>query len=514
MCDHRDQNKTKDQLIDELAAMRQKVAELEVGAAARIQELEELRERADYLNVQFEFAPDPYYLNDLKGVFVDGNRAAEELSGYRREELLGKSFLKLKLLPPKEIPKAARLLARNALGEPTGPDEFTLIRRDGRSVEVEISTFPVKVRNKVLVLGIARDVTDRKKTEKALRRSEERYARASAAGQVGVWEWDLKTNEMYVDPNLKALLGYEDHHIQNRLDDWGSYVHPADADRVMRAAEACIQGETPQYEVEHRMMHRNGGVRWLLARGSVDRDSDGQPVRMVGSDVDITYRKQAEDRLRSVTAQLVTAEEDERRRLSRELHDELNQKLALLLVDVESMAQTLPLPEEGLRKQLDEVKTRVGELSNEVHRLAYQLHPAVLDDLGLAAALRSYARELTARNDFAFVLRERNLPPELPWSVTTCLYRVGQEALRNAAKHSRSKRVTARLMGNDGAVVLSIRDYGTGFEPALAMKKRSGLGMSIMEERVRLLDGRISIRSTPGQGTWVRICIPVEKSIR
>jgi signal transduction histidine kinase len=232
---------------------------------------------------------------------------------------------------------------------------------------------------------------------------------------------------------------------------------------------------------------------------------------MVGTDVDITDHKRAEEKVRSVTAQLVKAEEEERRRLSRELHDEFNQRLAMLAVDVECMTQSLPLPEAELRHRLDEMKRHVGELSEKANRLAYQLHPAVLDDLGLAAALRSYARELAKRHEFSFDVTEKGLPLRLTRSVSTCLYRVGQEALRNAAKHSQANRVTAKLEGTEGAIVLSVQDYGSGFHQDLAMKERKGLGMSTMKERVRLVGGTIEIDSSPSRGTSVRVSIPTER---
>ena len=125
---------------------------------------EAVRESEERLKILFEFAPDAYYLNDLKGKFIDGNKAAEEITGYKREELIGMSFLKSKLISLKQIPKAAALLVKNALGQSTGPDEFILNRKDGTQVPVEIRSFPVKIKDQALVLAIARDISERKQT--------------------------------------------------------------------------------------------------------------------------------------------------------------------------------------------------------------------------------------------------------------------------------------------------------------------------------------------------------------
>ncbi len=140
---------------------------------------DELKASEERLKILFEDAPDGYYLSDLKGIFIDGNKKAEEMTGYDRNELIGKSFLKLKLLSVDQIPKAAALLVRNAQGKPTGPDEFTLNRKDGGQIEVEISTHPVKIKGQILVLGIARDITERRQAKEEIKRHVDELEKAN-----------------------------------------------------------------------------------------------------------------------------------------------------------------------------------------------------------------------------------------------------------------------------------------------------------------------------------------------
>ena len=141
-------------------------------------------------------------------------------------------------------------------------------------------------------------IIGRKQIEDALHESEKRYTLATTAGLVGVWDWNLETNEIYIDPKLKALIGYADHEIRNHLDDWGNMVHPDDRDQVMAEAEKHLKGLTPQYEVAHRMLHKDGTIRWFLARGTAIRDKNGMPIRMIGTDTDITERRRTTQALK------------------------------------------------------------------------------------------------------------------------------------------------------------------------------------------------------------------------
>jgi len=176
----------------------------------------DLRSSQERLSLLFQYAPDAYYLSDLKGSFVDGNKAAEELTGYRKDEIIGKSFLKLKLLPRRQMPKAVKLLARNALSKPTGPDEFTLNRKDGTSVSVEIRTFPINVKGKTLVLGIARDITQRKEKEREVRENKEKFERLFMDNPEAAVYVDSDFHILDANPRLQELFGYSSDEIKGR----------------------------------------------------------------------------------------------------------------------------------------------------------------------------------------------------------------------------------------------------------------------------------------------------------
>jgi len=198
---------------------------------------EELKQSEEWLKILFEYAPDAYYLSDLKGTFIDGNRAAEKAVGYQREELIGKNFLKLKLLSPRQIPRAAGLLAKNVFGIPTGPDEFVLSRKDGSQIIVEISTYPVKHNRQTVVLGIARDITERKQTERELEKHRHHLEELVTARTAELTKLnqqlqheisERKRAEAQVRASLKekeVLLQEIHHRVKNNLQIISSLLH-------------------------------------------------------------------------------------------------------------------------------------------------------------------------------------------------------------------------------------------------------------------------------------------------
>jgi PAS domain S-box-containing protein len=182
----------------------------------------------------------------------------------------------------------------NLLGHPGKPftsDDITILEAVSHQIGIAID-------NAILYEQAQREITERIRIEEALQLSQERYELSTKAAKVGVWDWDLKSNKFYIDPNIKEILGYKDKEIPNDIEVWTTYVHPDDLKPVMAAAQECIEGKTPEYVVEHRMMHKDGSVRWILSNGKAIRDKNGKAVRMIGTDTDITERKIAEQAFR------------------------------------------------------------------------------------------------------------------------------------------------------------------------------------------------------------------------
>ena len=337
-----DKRKAKKHLISELVELRQLVAALNATETERRQARAALQESEVRFRNLLDYIPGvsiQEYTAD--GIVRYWNKASEEVYGYTAEEAIGRNLGDL-IIPPEVKPQFKQALELGAKctksGEFMPPGELMLLHKNGCLVPVySIHTVVCLSGRPPLMFCIDVDLSERKRTEEALRKaynelerrveertaelakvndklrrkieerkraeeslreSEKRYLLATSAGRVGVWDWDLDTNEIYLDPMLKAFLGYEDHEIRNHIDDWGKRVHPADRERVMAEATKHLEGASLQYEIEHRMLHKDGSIRWFLARGTAMRDKSGKPYRMLGTDTDITERKQAEEALR------------------------------------------------------------------------------------------------------------------------------------------------------------------------------------------------------------------------
>ncbi len=257
---------------------------------------ERLKESEDRFKSLFKYAPDAYYLCDLKGKFLDGNKACEKLIGYNKKELIGKNFLKLKLLTPDQIPKAAALLAKNALGQPTGPDEFTLIKKNGSKIAIEVRSAPVKIQGKTLVLGIARDITERKRMKKKLEESEEKYRTLIEKTSDIIYSTDSHGNLTYISPQI-SKFGYKPEKLigKNII----QYIYPDDRKKIMNDFQKTITtGQESPSQFRLILNNQKDNLRWFEETGRALRDEQNKIIGITGIIRDITERKIAEHKIK------------------------------------------------------------------------------------------------------------------------------------------------------------------------------------------------------------------------
>jgi len=348
--------------------------------------------------------------------------------------------------------------------------------------------------------------------------SQDRYALATAAGGVGVFDWNIETGDLYVDPQVLRILGYADGEPVDHQVDWARLLHPQDQERTRACVFECARGVRENYDIEHRLVHRDGSLRWFHTRGSVIPRPDGTPGRVVGTSTDVTYRKDAEERLRvreatlresyaeiqKLAGRLIAAQETEHKRLARELHDDLSQKVALLAIDAEQLAQDAP----DFAVRVGRIARRAGEIASDVHEVSHRLHPFKLEVLGLVAAVQSLCADVSAQHAFTVEFDHGPIADELSPDVVLCMYRIVQESLRNVVKHSHAKSASVRLEQQGTDLILRIADSGVGFVPST--RERSGLGLVSIRERVNFLGGQMVIHSAPGAGTRIGVRVPIE----
>ena len=256
-----------------------------------------LKESEERYHALYDLIPLMYFTLDTEGTILTVNQFGLKHLGYEAEELIGKPVVDIFYESDK---KAVMEKFSTFLKDPTqvGNWDFRKVHKDGHIIWVQETVRLMRdSNNRDIVLIVCEDITERKQEQNALRTSKERYDMATQAAKVGVWDWNIQTGEFYLDPNVKALLGYADKEIPNDIEVWTTYIHPDDRQSVMEAAQAHLEGRTPEYVYEHRMLHKDGSLRWFLVRGTAIRDAQGNAIRLLGTDTDITERKLAEKEL-------------------------------------------------------------------------------------------------------------------------------------------------------------------------------------------------------------------------
>ena len=346
------------------------------------------------------------------------------------------------------------------------------------------------------------DITGRKLNETALRESESRFRHMADALPVAVWMSGPDTSRNYVNKQWLQMTGRT---LEEEIGaGWLEGIHPDDRPGCMEVYLEAFRARQ-SFCMEYRIRHYDGEYRWLMDTGMPRYDSDGAFQGYVGGCVDTTERKEGEQILRDLNRRLIVAQEDERRRIARELHDHLSQQLALLAIELQQMMISPPGSAEMLASSLEEMWRRTTEIASDVHAMSHRLHPSKLEALGLVATIRAYCRDMS-RQGLLVKFSEHNVPASIPQDVSLCLFRVLEEALTNVSRHSGVAEAQLTLFGSDVDITLRIADAGKGF--TRQRQRPSGLGLVSMRERLQALGGTLSITSAPGKGTVVEARVP------
>jgi signal transduction histidine kinase len=300
--------------------------------------------------------------------------------------------------------------------------------------------------------------------------------------------------------------------MRRRFDDWVQLIHREDVDYVLERVRAHVDHGAPRFEAEHRMLQKDGGVRWFLASGAVVRNDQGTAVRMVGTETDITERKVAEQELHHLSGRLLDLQDQERQRIARELHDGTAQNIFAIVLNLQWLAKSRRSLPAKFQQALSECQTLCEQSLQELRTLSYVLHPPMLDRAGLVAALHWYLDGFAERSGIDVALAAPEDIGRLPADIEMDLFRIVQECLTNVHRHSGSRTAQVRLERQPSRVVLRVQDQGRGMpvqtRRAEPDSRSFGVGLSGMRQRLRHLGGHLEITSN-SHGTAVTAVVPL-----
>jgi len=591
-----------------------------------------------------ESSDDAIASGTLDGIIVSWNTGAQKIYGYTEAEAVGKP---ISMLVPPELPdEENKILETLKSGDRIEHFETVRVAKTGKRINVSLTLSPIKDSNGRTVgcSGIARDISERKLAEEALRASEERLRLAQQAARIGTFDWNIQTGVNTWTLELEAVYGLPPGGFGGTQTAFENLVHPDDRAGVIKLVDAAMKSGQPT-QGEWRVVWADGSVHWIAGRWQVFMDASGEPSKMIGVNVDvterklaeearlevnraleaqaallqsreellkifvkhvpaavamldrdmrylqvsdrwcvdfsldssqllgrshyeifpdipdrwkqlhrralagetlradedrwdreggttwlrweirpwqnldglpggvlifsedITHRKHAEEALLGMGRKLIEAHEQERTRIGRDLHDDFVQRLALLSIELGAVQQDVPDAVSELRTRIGALRDQTAQITDDVQLLSHELHSSRLEYLGIVGATKNFCQEFSERQKVEIDFQSGDLPTALPTELSLPLFRILQEALRNAMKHSGVKRFEVRLWGSTGEIHVTVSDLGVGFDPGAAMES-SGLGLTSMQERLRLVGGDLSINSQPKRGTTIHARVP------
>lgn len=365
----------------------------------------------------------------------------------------------------------------------------------------------------VRMVGVGIDITEQRRAEEEIQTRDAQLISAQRLAHLGSYEWDHATGRVSGSEELRRMFGLAPEEFGPRIEGYLERVHPDDREFMRTTIEQALRDRKP-FALEERIVRPDGEVRTLHSQGKWVFDESGQLVKLVGTCQDITERKRTEQQLleantalHSLSARLIHAQEEERTRIARELHDDLSQQIAAVSIAVSNLKRGIPGERDDLRTQSERIQQRAIQLAGAVRRISHELHPAILEHAGLAAALIGYCEEVQELTGIRVTRRTEGTFTGVAAPVALAVYRIAQEALQNVVKHARVDECDVLLERTGGSVLLRVSDGGGGLSGD-AENSVKGLGLISMKERARAINGEIRIDGRAGHGTVLTLNAP------
>ena len=482
--------------------------------SARKQTEDQLREHQEMLTSIVENSRNWIWTTDAKGVHLYSNRAVEPILGCKVEEIIGSDCLDL--IHPED-----RHIFKDKFSQWTATKSgwsdvlFRCLHRDGSYRYLESTASPVLGPDGALLgfRGVDRDVTLRIQAEDELRLKEQHLSEAQRIAHLGSWQRDMRTGVLTWSEETYRIFGW-DPAIPVTFSGFLQRIHPDDFAQL-RAAQYDALDDKKAIDTEYRIIRPDGTIRHIYERSHAAHDQKKQLLKLEGIVLDITERKQAEDELRRLSQQLMRSQDDERRRIARELHDTTAQQLVALKINLNLISKKAHGLDEASRKNLEESLALADRSFNEVRTLSYLLHSPQLDQLGMSGTVKDYVGGFARRTGIRIKLKVAPGVDDMPVECQMTLYRIIQETLANIHRHSGSASASINLSRTDHEARLEVRDRGRGIPAPEKLGGKNpaqsfGVGIPGMRERLRQLNGHLEIKSSP-RGTCVTAILPCQK---
>ncbi|HXY50227.1 MAG TPA: PAS domain S-box protein [Terriglobales bacterium] len=468
-----------------------------------------LRESEERFRRVVEHIGDALLVDDVDGHLVFANDRFLNLFGFGREEL--QKIALGDYIAPEYRAQWRDRHHRRMRGEsvPT-PFEYEGFRRDGTRMWLEVDVVPIRDQSGTLVgtQSAIRDITERKQAEGALHESEERFRLVANTAPVLIW---MSGPDKLCNYFNQPWLEFTGRPLEAELGSgWAEGVHAEDLKFCLETYTQAFD-RRESFKMQYRLRRKDGEYRWIFDIGVPRLNPDGSFAGYIGSCVDVTERKLAEDSLASLSGRLIEAQEEERKRIAREIHDDYNQRLAMLAIDLEKLGENIGDASVEARQRLHELFNSVSELGADLHSLSHRLHSCTLESLGLVAGVKAFCEEFAEQQGIQVDFAYENVPHGIPGDAALCLFRIVQEGLRNVKKHSGARSAEVRVEGLGERLHLSVVDRGKGFSPNKPSAER-GIGIRSMEDRLRPLGGRLEIHSRPLEGARIDAWLPLTVS--